>query len=92
MLLAALIVGGLTAYYFGLRPGIVAAALSGALLLIGMVMPSKLLWAYGLVGAYTVVVLLVGPRVPGRKRQKRDIVLALRQASGWLKRLLSRLR
>jgi hypothetical protein len=82
MLVAALVVGAITAYYFGLRPGMIAAALSGVLFAFGFVVPSKMLWAYGLVGAYTLGVLVVGPRLPGREKNKRDLLGVARKGAG----------
>lgn len=79
MLIAGLVIGGITAYYFGIRPGVVAAVLSVGLFFAGIVMPSKMLWAYALVGTYTVAVLFIGPRLPGSKKKKQDFLGLTRQ-------------
>jgi hypothetical protein len=92
MLIAALVIGALTAYYFGMRPGVIAAAASGGLFVLGLVMPSKIFWTYGLVTVYTVGVLVIGPRVPAKQKNKQDFLgLARRGARGAL-RLVRRLR
>jgi hypothetical protein len=84
MIIAALVIGAITAYYFGLRVGALAVGGSFALFLVGIIMPSKLLWTYGLVGSYTLGVLIVGPRLPGRKESKADFLRLVRRASGKL--------
>jgi len=69
MLIAALVIGLLTAYYFGLKPGGYAAAAAAALFAIaalipGLAIPIYLVVAIGLIGLFS-----FGPRVqkPGRK-------------------------
>jgi hypothetical protein len=82
MIIAAIVIGAITAYYFGLRVGALAAGGAFALFLVGIVMPSKLLWTYGLVGSYTLGVLVVGPRLPGRKENKADFLRLVRRGAG----------
>ena len=82
MIVAALVVGGITAYYFGLRVGAFAAVGSVAMFFFGLAMPSKLLWAYGLVAFYTLGVLVLGPRLPGRKENKADFFRLVRKIVG----------
>jgi hypothetical protein len=65
MLIAALLIGLLAAYYLGPRPGVVAAGAAFALFLVAMVIPPLALVAYGVVGAGVVGLCLVGP---SRKR------------------------
>lgn len=62
MFIAALFVGLLTAYYFGLRPGGVAAAVVLALFLLASMVPGASLAAYILVGVGTAGVCMIGPR------------------------------
>lgn len=81
MILAALVIGAISAYYFGLRIGAIAAIASAGLFVVGIVMPSKLLWAYGLVAAYTLGVLVLGPRMPGRQENKADFFRVARKTS-----------
>ncbi len=82
MIIAAIVIGAITAYYFGLRFGAAAVVGSFGLFVLGIFMPSKLLWTYGLVGAYTLGVLVVGPRLPGRKESKTDFLRLVRKGSG----------
>jgi hypothetical protein len=63
MLIAAALVGLLTAYYFGLRPGMVAAGTTAALFLVAMVAPHLAIFAYGAVGVGVGAVCVVGPKL-----------------------------
>jgi hypothetical protein len=63
MFIAALLVGLLVAYYFGLRPGLFAAAATAGLFLAAAVMPVVAIYAYVLVGAGVAGVVLLGPKL-----------------------------
>jgi hypothetical protein len=63
MFIAALVVGLLVAYYFGLRPGLVAAGATAGLFLVAAVMPVVAIYAYVLVGAGVAGVVLLGPKL-----------------------------
>ena len=63
MLIAAAAVGLLTAYYFGLRPGMMAAGVTAALFLIALVAPGLALYAYGAVAVGVFGLLWAGPRM-----------------------------
>ncbi len=67
MIIGALLIGLLTAYYFGIKPGIIAAGVSGLLFLIASIVPGASLTVYGVVVVFIVAVCLVGPRMPGAK-------------------------
>ena len=82
MIIAAIVIGAITAYYFGLRVGGIAAVGSFGLFVLGVFMPSKILWTYGLVGGYTLGVLVVGPHVPGRKESKANFLRMARKGGG----------
>jgi hypothetical protein len=92
MILAALFIGAITAYYFGTRGGAVAAVGAACLFVFGMVMPSKLIVAYGLVSFFTVGVLVVGPRLPGRHEKKADFFRLARKGSSQVLRIYRRMR
>ena len=62
MLIAAILVGGLTAFYFGIRPGVIAAGATLVAFLAAAMVPGAALWAYLGVGAGVGGVLLVGPK------------------------------
>lgn len=92
MLIAALLIGAITAYYFGLRLGAFAAVGATALFFLGILMPGQIVWTYGVVGAYTVGVLFIGPRMPGRKEKRADFLRLVRRGAAVILRLYRRLR
>ena len=63
MLIAAALVGLLTAYYFGLRHGMVAAGATAALFLVAAVVPNIAIFAYAAVGVGVGVVCILGPKL-----------------------------
>jgi hypothetical protein len=63
MLIAALLVGLLTAYYFGVRPGMMAAGATAALCLMAMIAPHLAIFAYGAIGVGVGAVCIVGPKL-----------------------------
>jgi hypothetical protein len=77
MLIAALLVGLLTAYYFGLRPGMAAAGATAGLFLVAMVAPHLAIFAYGAVGVGVGVVCIVGPKLR-RKGTPAQVTFAAR--------------
>jgi hypothetical protein len=62
MILAALFIGLLTAYYFGIRAGAAAAGAALGLFLLAAVAPDAKLLVYGLIAAGVVTLFVVGPR------------------------------
>jgi|SRR5690349_9302051 len=62
MLIAALAVGLVTAYYFGVRPGMFAAGATVALCLVALV-PGLALYAYGAMAVGVFGLLWAGPRM-----------------------------
>lgn len=63
MIIAAIAIGLLTAYYFDLRIGIMAAGASLACFAVAFVMPSVALYAYGAVAVGVGAVCVIGPKV-----------------------------
>ena len=62
MLLGAILIGLLTAYYFGIKPGIIAAATCALLFILAQVVPGTMLGVYGLVALFIIGVVVIGPR------------------------------
>jgi len=87
VLIAAVVIGLVTAYYFGLRSGGIAAAVAGGLFLAAMVMPGRALTIYALVGVGLVVVLALGPRY-GRPGARANLLKLVRRMIGQLWRKL----
>ncbi len=63
MFIAALLVGALVAYYFGLRPGLVAAGATAGIFLLAAVIPGAAAYAYIVVGAGVAGVVVLGPKL-----------------------------
>ena len=87
MLIAALVIGLLTAYYFGLKPAGYAAAGAAALFALAALIPSLSIPIYLVVAIGLIGLLFFGPRVqkPGRKT---DFLRWTRRALKRLRRLL----
>ncbi len=62
-MIAALIVGALTAWYLGLRLGIVIAVVTAGALLLAMVVPGMTITVYALVIAWAAALYFFGPRI-----------------------------
>jgi hypothetical protein len=62
---AALIIGAVTAWYLGVRAGIFAAIISAALLVLALFVPPTALGIYIVLGAYVVGLYLFGSKLPG---------------------------
>lgn len=62
MIIAAVVVGGVTAFYFGVRPGVIAAGATLLAFLAAAIVPGAALYAYIAVGVGTGGVLLLGPK------------------------------
>jgi hypothetical protein len=62
MIIAAVLVGGVTAFYFGVRPGVIAAGAALVAFLAAAMVPGAALYAYVAVGLGVGGVLLLGPK------------------------------
>jgi hypothetical protein len=65
-MIAALIVGGLTAWFFGIRAGVVAAVVAAAALLAAMFVPGLAIGMWVLVIAYCAGLWFLGPKLAGK--------------------------
>ncbi len=79
MILAALIIGLLTAYYFGIRAGSTAAVTSLGLFLLVAFMPGVKLLVYSVIASGLVALCFVGPRMtpPDDATQLRRVLAGL---------------
>jgi hypothetical protein len=87
MLLAAILLGALTAYYFGLRAGAWAAGLTVAASVLVAFMPRAETWVHVAVAVAGVLVWRIGSRRP----RPPDAVLAVRFVRQGAKRVWSRI-
>lgn len=88
MLLASLIVGGVTAYWYGLRPGAWAAAATAVLLLVAAFVPQLATPIHVLLAVAMVGVCLTGPR----QQRPPDAVRATRWVRATVGQVVSLLR
>ncbi len=89
-MLPALIVGGLTAWYLGLRLGIVVAVITAAALLVAMVVPGLTITVYALVALWAAALYFFGPKIAkasGRSTWMRDVSGGVGQARDWVRKL-----
>lgn len=75
MLIAALVIGVLTAYYLGFRLGMYAAGASALLFFVAMVMPGWALPAYAIVGVGVLALCAIGPKVQKKSHKQRFMSL-----------------
>lgn len=67
-MLPALIVGALTAWYLGLRAGVIAAIVTAVAMLVAMFVPGANLVVYGLVIAWSAAVYFLGGKITERAK------------------------
>ena len=95
-MLPALIVGGLTAWYLGLRAGIIAAVVTAAALLVAALVPIPgiTLTIYALIIAWSAAVYFLGAKLTQKPNQARTGVGWLDgvagQATSWAKKLMKK--
>ncbi|HWN71307.1 MAG TPA: hypothetical protein VNM90_26900 [Haliangium sp.] len=79
MILAALFIGLLTAYYFGIRTGSAAAGVALGLFLLVAIVPGAKLLVYGVVALALAAVFYIGPRTtpPEDATQLRRVLAGL---------------
>ena len=89
-MLPALIVGALTAWYLGLRAGIIAAVVTAAALLIAMFVPIPgiTLAIYALVVAGCAAVYFLGAKITQRATGPGVLSGTANQASAWLRKMI----
>ena len=90
-MIAALIVGGLTAWYLGLRAGIIAAVATAVALVVANVVPGMSLAVYALVIAWAAALYFLGPKL-GKKGGGPSgwIGASVGQATSWARKILGR--
>jgi hypothetical protein len=91
-MLPALIVGALTAWYLGLRAGIIAAAVTAVALLIAMFVPIPgiTLTIYALVVAWSAAVYFLGAKITQRTSGPGWFTGVTGQATSWARKLMKK--
>jgi len=94
---AAIIVGALTAWYLGLRLGVIIAVVTAAALLVASIVPGMSLTVYVLVLAWSAALYFFGPKISKVTGKSSMFGGALgkansgfNQASSWAKKFLGR--
>jgi hypothetical protein len=91
-MLSALIVGALTAWYLGLRAGVIAAIVTfGALLVAGFV-PGLTIAVYALVLAWSAALYFLGPKISAASKKGTSAWFGgvTGQATAWARKLMSK--
>ncbi|HEX2687047.1 MAG TPA: hypothetical protein VHN14_10535 [Kofleriaceae bacterium] len=91
-MLPALIVGALTAWYLGLRAGIVAAAVTAAALLVAMFVPVPgiTLAIYALIIAWSAAVYFLGAKITQRTASPGWLTGVTGQATAWARKFMKK--
>ena len=89
-MLAALVVGALTAWYLGLRAGLIAAGVTFAALLAASFVPGLTLAVYALVLAWSAGLYFLGAKIAGAPRKGGGSWLGgmTGQATAWARKLM----
>jgi len=91
-MLPALIVGALTAWYLGLRAGIIAAAITAGALLVAMFVPIPgiTLAIYALVVAWCAAVYFLGAKITQRTTGPSWLAGMAGQAQSWARKVMKK--
>jgi len=86
-MLPALIVGALTAWYLGVRAGVIAAIVTAVAMLVATFIPGATLVVYALVIAWSAAVYFLGGKITERVKGPSWMGVAKDQATGWVRKL-----
>lgn len=86
MIVLALVVGGITGWYLGVRAGVLSAALSAIGLLIAMFVPQTALPVYVAIGLWLGALYLIKTKLPGLVNKPEPEKPWEREAKRWKQR------
>jgi hypothetical protein len=92
-MLPALIVGALTAWYLGVRVGVIVAVATAIALLLATFVPGLTIAVYALVIAWSAALYFFGPKISkasGKASMSSVFGSPLAQASNWVRKALGR--
>jgi hypothetical protein len=91
-MLPALIVGALTAWYLGLRAGVIAAVVTAAALLVAMFVPVPgiTLAIYALIVAWCAAVYFLGAKITQRATGPGPLAGVTGQVTSWARRMMKK--
>lgn len=84
-----MIVGGLTAWYLGLRAGIIVAVVTFAALIAASFVPGMTVTVYALVVAWAAALYFFGPKI-SKAAGKSSVFGQVSQATDWARKFLGR--
>jgi hypothetical protein len=86
-MLPALIVGALTAWYLGLRAGLIVAGFTAIAMLLAAFVPGMTLAVYALVVAWAAALYFFGPKISKAAGKSSLLGSALGTASSWARKV-----
>jgi hypothetical protein len=86
-MLPALIVGALTAWYLGMRAGVIAAIVTAVAMLVATFIPGATMVVYALVVAWSAAVYFLGAKITERAKGPSMFSAVTGQATDWVKKL-----
>ena len=86
----ALIVGALTAWYLGMRAGILVAAATAIALLVATFIPGMSITIYALVLAWAAALYFFGPKIAKASGKQTLFGGTVGQASSWVRSMLGK--
>ncbi len=89
-MLPALIVGALTAWYLGVRAGVIAAVVTLAAVIVAQFVPGLSLAVYALVIAWSLAVYFLGAKITNRVNGPSWFGVAKGQATAWARKFTKR--
>ncbi len=89
-MLPALIVGALTAWYLGMRAGIIAAAVTMGAMILAQFVPGLSLAVYALVIAWSLAVYFLGAKITNRVKGPSWLGGVKGQATSWARKLMKK--
>ena len=90
--IAAIVLGALTAWYLGVRLGVIVAAITFVAMLIAAFVPGMTITVYALVIAWAAALYFFGPKISkaSGKQGASSMFSPLNQATAWAKKLWDR--
>ncbi|MBV8763097.1 MAG: hypothetical protein JO257_37770 [Deltaproteobacteria bacterium] len=91
-MIAAIVLGALTAWYLGVRLGVIVAAITFGALLLAAFVPGMTMTVYALVIAWAAALYFLGPKISKatNKPGASSMFSPLNQATAWAKKLWDR--
>lgn len=89
-MLPALIVGALTAWYLGMRAGVIAAIVTAVAMLVATFIPGATMVVYALVIAWSAAVYFLGAKITERTKGPSMFGAMTGEAQRWVRKFLKK--